>query len=345
MVMKKKQVSLKDVANEVGVSIATVSYVLSNRKDSRVSKAMAKKIKEVAKTLNYQPNKIAQSLKSGKTNTIGLIVADISNPFFANIARIIEDEATKLNYTVIFGSSDEKAEKSLHLIEFLSSRQVDGFIIVPSEGTDNQIVQLKRQNIPLVLIDRYFPGISTNYVVIDNFEASSKVVDELIVSGYKKIGMIAYSNPLFHMRERIRGYRETIQNHFGGKISPNLVEIDYNDSKKQVRAAIDNLLSGENPVDAVFFATNTLAILGLKYIDELSLTVPKDIAIISFDEGEAFDFYYCPLTHIRQPLDEMGKRAVQILTQQIATPDMGEKQICLKADLIKGKSSLAIYSS
>ncbi len=338
--MKKRQVSLKDIANEVGVSIATVSYVLSDRKDSRVSEAMAKKIKEVAKTLNYQPNKIAQSLKSGKTNTIGLIVADISNPFFANIARIIEDEATKLNYTVIFGSSDEKAEKSLHLIDFLSSRQVDGFIIVPSEGTDNQIIQLKQQNIPLVLIDRYFPNISTNHVIIDNFEASGKIVNELIASGYKRIGMIAYSNPLFHMRERIRGYQETIQNHFGNNISPNLVEIDFNDSRKQVCTAIDGLLAGENPIDAIFFATNTLAILGLKYIDELSLRVPDDIAIVSFDEGEAFDFYYCPLTHIRQPLDEIGKKAVQVLTQQITQPDMGEKQICLKADLIKGKSSI-----
>ncbi len=340
--MKKKQVSLKDIANEVGVSIATVSYVLSDRKDSRVSQAMAKKIKEVAKTLNYQPNKIAQSLKSGKTNTIGLIVADISNPFFANIARIIEDEATNLNYTVIFGSSDEKAEKSLHLIDFLSSRQVDGFIIVPSEGSDNQIIQLKQQNIPLVLIDRYFPNISTNYVVIDNFEASSKVIKELIVSGYERIGMIAYSNPLFHMRERIRGYKETIQNHFDNRVSSNLVEIDFNDSENQIRTGIDSLLARENPIEAIFFATNTLAILGLKYIDELSLRVPNDIAIVSFDEGEAFDFYYCPLTHIRQPLDEIGKKAVQVLTQQIAQPDIGEKQICLEADLIKGKSSLKL---
>ena len=139
---KKKKVGLKEIAKDAGVSIATVSYVLSKGKNSRVSVEMSKKIEKIAKDLNYQPNRIAQSLKSGKTFTIGLIVADISNPFFAHIARIIEDEASKSNYTVIFGSSDEKPDKTMHLLEFFANRQVDGFILAPSRDSKKQILFL-----------------------------------------------------------------------------------------------------------------------------------------------------------------------------------------------------------
>ncbi len=136
-VMKKK-VSQKDIARKVGVSTALVSYVLNNLKEGRINKVVAQKIRETAKELNYRTNQIARSLKMNKTFTIGLIVADISNSFFSSLARIIEDEADKKNYTVIFGSSDENAQKSWKLINALVDRQVDGFIIAPAENTESQ---------------------------------------------------------------------------------------------------------------------------------------------------------------------------------------------------------------
>ena len=152
-----KKISLKDIANEVGVSIALVSYVLNGReKEARVGQEMAEKIRKAALKLNYQPNFIARSLKSGKTNTIGLIVADISNPFFSNLARIIEDEAKKYGYIVIFGSSDESAEKSADLIDVFLNRQVDAFIIAPAAKTEKQIKRLKERKVPFVLITATF---------------------------------------------------------------------------------------------------------------------------------------------------------------------------------------------
>ncbi|NHF58587.1 LacI family transcriptional regulator [Flavobacteriaceae bacterium TP-CH-4] len=337
--MKKKQVSLKDIAKEVGVSIATVSYVLSKGKDSRVSDAMSEKIREVAKRLNYQPNIIAQSLKSGTTNTIGLILADISNPFFANLARVIEDEAAKYNYTVIFGSSDEKATKSKQLIDFLSSRQVDGFIIAPSEGSEDQIHALQQQGIPVVLIDRFFPNISTDYVIIDNYESSYRVVAELIRSGHRRIGMLAYTDGLYHMQERIRGYQTVLSDNQLVEAPEWLGKISYTNGKKEIEAAIDSMLAGDKPIDSIFFATNTLAIHGLKYLGKLNKKVPDDIAVVSFDEGEAFDFYYCPLTHVRQPLEEMGKAAVQSLSNRIKNPKIPQQAICLSAEVVVRKSS------
>ena len=205
-----KKISLKDIAKKVGVSTATVSYALSKDKENKVSAAVAKKVRKVAKELNYQPNQIAKSLKSGRTYTIGLIVADISNPFFAQIARIIEDEAAKLGYTVIFGSSDEKSKKSWDLIQLLLNRQVDGFILAPTEGSEAQVQYLKGVKIPFVLIDRYFPQLATNYVVIDNYNAAFGAVERLVKTGNKKIGIIAYSSKLQHMKERIKGYREAM---------------------------------------------------------------------------------------------------------------------------------------
>ncbi|MFC4872532.1 LacI family DNA-binding transcriptional regulator [Negadavirga shengliensis] len=330
----KKKVSLKDIAEIVGVSTATISYVLSKGEENRVSPKMAAKIKKVAKELNYQPNQIAKSLKSGRTFTIGLIVADISNPFFANIARIIEDEAKKRDYTVIFGSSDESEDKSRDLIRFLSNRQVDGFIIAPTEKSIDQIEQLKAQNIPFVLIDRYFPELETSYVVINNYQAAYDAVSRLIDTGHSSIGVISYSQGLFHMRERVRGYKRAVLDHGLNFKKTWMKEVSYANAKKEVEAAIDQLVSKRKEVSALFFATNTLAVHGLKHIDRLKLKVPDDVGVVCFDQGEAFDFYYCPLTYVKQPLVELGTAAVNILIDQISRKNKGYSRTSLEAELI-----------
>lgn len=328
-----KKTSLKDIAKEVGVSVATVSYVLSKGNNSGVSKEVSEKVKEVAKKLNYQPNQIAKSLKMGKTFSIGLIVADISNPFFSQIARNIEDEAKKYNYTVIFGSSDESAEKSQDLIKFLSNRQVDGFIIAPSENSEEQISYLNSQDIPYVLIDRYFPEIPSNFVVTKNYEASYEAVNRLIETGNRKIGMIAYSNSLYHMKERIRGYTEALKDH-GLEEFASIHQVNFNSIDEEVKTAIDEMFKYKSHINAIFFATNSLAVAGLKYIDALGYKVSKDIAVVSFDQGEAFDFYYCPLTYVNQPLFEIAKKATEILIKQMNSKEFLNEQISLGAELV-----------
>lgn len=331
-----RNVSLKDIAKKVGVSIATVSYVLSKGKDSGVSEAVSEKVKKAAKELGYQPNRIAQSLKMGKTFSIGLIVADISNPFFAEIARNIEDEAKKHNYTVVFGSSDEQLEKSWDLMRFLANRQVDGFIIVPTEGAEEQIRYLKKKSIPFVLIDRYYPGLAANHVVIDNYGASYKAVKHMLKNGVRNIGMFAYSSSLFHMKERIRGYRQALAE---VGIEEAIHEVDYNNIEKEVQEGINEFLR-DNPLDGVLFATNSLAIPGLKRIDELGLKVSRDIAVVSFDYGVAFDFYYCPLTYVKQPLEEISKKATEILIQEISEKNFLNKQVCLESKLVVRQSGM-----
>lgn len=334
-----KRVSLKDIAEKVGVSIALVSYVTNGlEKEKRVGADVVERIKKAAVELNYRPNRIAQSLRSGTTKTIGLIVADIANPFFGNLARVIEDEASRQGYTVIFGSSDEDSSKSASLIDILLNRQVDGFIIVPAEGTEMQVKTLQERGIPLVLTDRYFPEVTTNYVALDNFGASFDAVSHLIGNGHKRIGMVAYQSKLVHMQERVRGYKEAmIANNPGSEI--HIEEVRYDNIDADTSKAIDKLIRSEKKVDALIFATNALTISGLYSIRNLKLKLPEELAIIGFDGNAAFDFFSSPLTYIEQPIEEIGKEAVRILVDQI-NGSVKVSQIKLQHQLINRQSSM-----
>ena len=316
--MKKKRVSLKDIAEKVGVSTALVSYVLNGKeKEKRVGAELVVKIRRVLKEMNYKPNFIARSLRHGTTQTIGLIVTDIANPFFSSLARHIEDEANKSGYTVFIGSSDENYEKSNVLVETLLNRQVDGFIIVPAEGCLDCIKNLLEERIPLVMVDRYIPELLTNYVVLDNFSAAYNAATYLINKGYGKIGLIAFKSSLIHMRERIRGYEEAMKDKgLEKKIWIKYIRFDH--IKTDMNKAIEAVSSKDDKnVDALFFATNTLSIAGLYRINSLGIKVPENLSLIGFDGNEAFDFFYSPLTYVKQPVDEMGKEAVRILLDQI----------------------------
>ncbi|MCY7360248.1 MAG: LacI family transcriptional regulator [Rudanella sp.] len=335
-----RKVSLKDIAQKAQVSTALVSYVLNGKeKESRVGEEMAAKIRQIAQELNYQPNYLAQSLRSGKTQTIGLILADISNPFFANVARIVEDEAKRNGYTVIIGSSDENANKSKDLLDVLIKRQVDGFIIVSCEDSDEQVQELVDKHIPFVLLDRYFPAIATDFISTDHYEAAFEGGKHLITNGYQRIGMIAYESGMFHMDERIRGYQNALNDSRIPFREEWLKKVRFTYIEQEVKPAIDELISATEPVDALIFATYGLAINGLKYINELRLNVPDDLAIVSFGQAEAFDLYYCPITYLRQPIGLLGQTAVKLLVEKMDSTNKEPTQILMKAELVARESS------
>lgn len=333
----EKKIALKDVAQKIGVSVALVSYVLNGKeKEARVGADMAKKIRKAAIELNYQPNLIAKSLKMGKTKTIGLIVADISNPFFSSIARIIEDEAKKHGYVVIFGSSDESADKQLDLIDVFSTRLVDAFIIAPAAGTEDQITNIAKR-IPVILIDRFFPGIKIDCVHIDNFIASNKAVKQLIKNRRRKIGMLAYNTSQPHMRERKQGYKSALKEKSIQYRKSWLVEASYQNLEKDVAAKMKALLEPLQ-IDALFFATNSLAVAGLKQINKLGIKVPEELAIISFDESDAFDFFYSPVTYVSQSVTDIGKEAVKLVINRLHNKSKNSTDIIVEAKLIVRES-------
>ena len=335
----KKKVSQKDIARKVGVSTALVSYVLNNLKEGRISKAVAQKIRETAKELNYRTNQIARSLKLNKTFTIGLIVADISNTFFSGLARVIEDEADKKNYTVIFGSSDENAQKSWKLINALVDRQVDGFIIAPAENTESNLTYLKDHDIPFVLIDRYFPGLKTNCVAIDNYKAAYIAVQHMIDGGNKRPGMVTFNTTLYNLNERKRGYLEALKDNNISFEKSWCKELFFDAAKTNIEEAVHDLLSLSEPVDSLLFASNILAIYGLKYINAIGVKIPGDLAIVTFDQTDASDLFYAPLTYLKQPIQEMGKMATKILLENIEK-EKEAVQVNLEAPLVIRKSTL-----
>lgn len=336
-----RKVSLKDIAKEVGVSTALVSYVLNNLKEGRISKEISQKIREVAAQLNYRPNQIAKSLKTSKTFTIGLIVADISNPFSSSLARIVEDEAGKFNYTVIFGSSDENAQKFRKILDTLLNRQVDGLIISPPEQSEPLIHDLLKQEIPFVLLDRYFPGIKTNYVALDNFSAAANAVKHLVAVGCKRIGIVTYETELFHLRERKRGYLETLKKLKMPAKKSWVRQVDIANDPAQIIKSVKELLSLSEPVDGLVFASNIIAAHGLRFINSLPLKVPADLSIVSFDETEALDLFYAPLTYIKQPLQEMGRKASMILIDSITSKNT-ITQVDMESELVIRASTARI---
>ena len=309
----QKRISLKDIAKKVGVSIALVSYVMNGQeKEKRVGAEVVKKIKDAAEELNYQPNQIARSLRMKTSKTIGLIVADIANPFFGQLARIIENEANKSGYTVIFGSSDEDVTKSAILINTFLNRQVDGLIIVPAEGGDSQIQNLLKKKIPLVLVDRYYPDINASHIVLDNYQATYDATIHHIQNGFSRIAMVAHKSQLIHMKERIRGYKNAmIDNNLSEFICVDEIRFDYYDEDmEKVFVEFEKKNKG---INALVFATNTLSIFGLYCIRNKCLKVPENIAFIGFDGGDVFDLFNPQLSYVRQPLDEMGKESFRVL--------------------------------
>jgi LacI family transcriptional regulator len=330
----KKSVSLKDVARHLGVSVALVSYVVNGKeREARVSIEMAAKIRKTLTDLNYQPNLIAKSLKSGKTNTIGLIVADISNPFFSSIARIIEDEAKKHGYVVIFGSSDESAKKSNDLVDVFLNRQVDAFIIAPAAGTEQQVRALQLRNSAVVLIDRYFHGLDTDSVRINNFDAAKEAVRHLIKNKKRRIAMLAYDSDLPHMQDRKNGYKAALKQ-AGIRFKRSwLAGASYHNIEHDAGKAMEQW-SNPLQVDAVFFATNSLAVAGLKKINDLGIRVPEELAVISFDESDAFDFFYSPVSYVSQSVPDIGKAAVRLVIDRIRDINKKPATAIIKAKLV-----------
>lgn len=331
-----KKIALKDIAKLANVSTAAVSYVLNNQ-EHRVAPENAKKIKAIARKLNYRPNQIARSLKTNKTHTIGLVVANISYRFTTGITSAIEAQAKKNKYTVIFGSSDEHVEKFDELVNVFINRQVDGLILVPVENGESEIRYLKEQNIPFVLIDRYFPDTPTNYIAVDNYKTVANGVSYLVENGNKNIAFVNYKSKQFHLKERTRGYLDALKKHNISSRKTLYREIRQEQMDTEIGKAIDSLLQTAKGKLTIFFATDTLTINALKYLTRKKLKVPDDVHVLSFDEAEAFELYPCPITHCRQPLEDMGKMAVETLLSVIENKKV-TTQMLLPADFVRGES-------
>lgn len=333
----RNKVSLKDIAKAAGVSTAVVSFVMNNKYAGRVSEAKAQEVKAIAEQLDYTPNQIAKSLKKDRTYTIGLIIADISNLFYSNIARYIEDASKKYQYNVLFGSADENADKFKELVQVMLSRQVDGIILAAPKGTEDTLEYLKQLNIPFVLIDRHFPKIQDiNTIGINNYQASYAVVEHMVRGGFKKPAMITLRTELAHMRERTAGFKQA-----AGELldleKPEIVEVQEALLSEQIESRMLKLL--KDGIDLVYFSTNKIAMEGLAVLVKHGIQVPRQMGVICFDEADAYKIFHTSITFVKQPLQQIGQESVEMLISLI-DGKLSSKSIVLGTQIIAANSSV-----
>ncbi|HEY4788104.1 MAG TPA: LacI family DNA-binding transcriptional regulator [Bacteroidales bacterium] len=311
--MIKSKVTITDIARHLNVSVALVSLVLTDKwKENRISKELAERVNESAKQLGYKPNVVAQALRTGKSGIIGLIIADISNPFYSIIVRIIEVEAEKAGYEVMFGSSEEQLSKFIKVGETLISRQVDGLIVVPVVGSGDILSSWKARNIPIITIDRFIPDIKVPYVGNNNYQGSLAVTEFLVQKGYKEISFITNDSGLSNFKERENGFLDCLKQNTRDHISYSVFKVSYsNNWRKELRTLMKLLLKSSTRV--IYFGQNMLGIEGLRICKELDISIPADIPIVSYDNPEIFEIYKPGITCYEQPITEMAKTAVSIL--------------------------------
>lgn len=332
-----ERASMKDIAKIAGISVATVSYVLNKKEGQRISEETKKKIFEVAEILNYTPNRIARSLQNNKSKLLGLIVADISNEFYSNIARHLEDKALKLGYTLIIGSSDENPEKFGKLVELFSQQQVDGMIVAPVAGSEATFQKLLAKNYPVVTIDRYLEEINVPGVILNNREIAESTTNYLIEKDFDQIIYLGYDTKLPHLLDRQYGFETAIAESDKSIVSKNIL-VGLENITVEIQTKLEEVL-GKNPTKtALYFSSNKLAIGGLAYLVKNQIKVPQDVSVIAFDETDAYQLFPAEISYIKQPLEEMADEAVNLLDMQINDYSTTAKKIILAGSLITQNS-------
>ena len=337
-----KKVTIKDVAREAGVSVTLVSFVMNakmgkdGRLDCPVKPETAARVLKVARKLGYRRNAAAASLRSGRSNTIAVIPTDISNKFFAGISRYIEDKAFSYGYTVLFGSSEESAERLDAVMDTVLAYNIDGVIVAPVQGGMPAISKAINSNIPVVLLDRDMEGLEdVGKVLLDDVEAGKMATNHLLEKGYKKIEMISYTLGISTIKEREEGYKVAMKE-AGFEENINIQYTTYGDAKADVAHFVKDAIA--RGVEALFLPTYSVCAQTLAVMKENGIKTPKDLALVGFDESDVYSLYENSVAHIVQPLRELGEKSVQVLRNMIEK-EPGETTIILKPSLMDGGSA------
>ncbi|MCK5768557.1 MAG: LacI family DNA-binding transcriptional regulator [Candidatus Atribacteria bacterium] len=326
--------TIKDVAKLAGVHPSTVSRVINN--DSRISEKTKNKVIYVINKLGYTPNAIARGLKTKRTNTIGMLIPDITNPFFADLARGGEDEASENGFNVILCNSDEKLEKERTYLEILKEKRVDGLILGSVHIKDKSIFRLEKIKYPYILVSRDIEGLDKNCIIVNDIAGGTMATEHLIKLGHRRIAHITGPLKVKSAINRLEGYRIALKkNHIEYK--EELVEEGDFRIAGGYKAMKKLLKMSELPT-AIFAANDLVAIGAMQAIQKRKYHIPKDFCIIGFDDIKLASFVYPTLSTIRQPMLEMGNLAVKTLLRIIKGGEFNQKKVILKPELIVRES-------
>lgn len=329
------KVTIREVAAKAGVSPATVSRVVGNY--GYVSQKTRRKVLAAVKELGYRPDSIARSLVTRATHTIGLVVTDITNPFFANLVRGVEEVTWQHGYTLILANTDEDMQREKAVIQTLQEKRVDAFIVVPASSQGSPHLQeVVSRGIPLVLVDRGVRNLAVDTVMVDNEEGAYKAVSHLIRLGHSRIGIVLDNLKITTNEERLAGYRRALlENSLTAEES--LIQ-SCRFTQHSAYELVSNMLAGHERPTALFTANNFMTIGAIQAIREAGLSIPQDIALVGFDDLE-WNLVNVPyLTAVAQPVFEMGNIAAQRVIAQLKGEENSVMEIRLKTKFIVRQS-------
>jgi len=332
-----KKITIRDVSRECGYSTTTVSHVLNNTRN--VAWETRKKVLEAVKKLNYRPNLIARSLKGKGSKTIGIIISDIREGFFAEITKTVEIEISKLGYNLILCDSEHNFKKEKFYFDILHQKGVDGIILAPVNIFKPPFrvnPDLKMTQIPFVQIDRKLKNVNADFVGINNFLSSKRAVEYLYKCGYKSIGLITYPPWVYTMQQRIKGY--VLAEKERGKYKKQKILVLNYDSAKN-KEMINNWIKSTK-LDAIVCGNDEICLSVLSVIEKIGLNIPEEIGLLSFDDNKWFKFLQYPVVAIKQPTYAIAKIAVSLLIEHIENrKTVLPREIILPAELVTGVGS------
>lgn len=313
------KISMKDVAQKAGVSTATVSHVINKTRFVRVE--TKKKVLDAMKNLNYYLNSAARSLRSRKSNVIGLLVPDISNFFFTSIARGVENTLKRNGYNLIFSNSNENLESEIEQIKIFNTQLVDGLIIAPVPGDHTFLNELLSGDYAVVFIDRKPKGYQGDCVLGDNIKGTYDAISMLIKKGHSRIGIITGLPGLTTTEERLIAYKKALSD-YKLKIDEDLIKVGFSQFEEGYKSTKE--LLEYTDITALFVTNNLMTVGAIKYLKEKRVAIPGDIAIIGFDDYRWASIIEPPLSMVKQPAYDIGEKASKLLLKKIKKEVIGD---------------------
>ncbi|PNV60994.1 LacI family transcriptional regulator [Clostridium sp. chh4-2] len=326
-----KDITIKDIANEAGVSISTVSRVING--NYPVRQEVREKVEAVMKELEYHPNAVARSLRINKTNLIALVVADLSNHFFMEIAKGLELEVSKMGYHLVIASSGGDIEKERELIDTLVGKRIDGLVIASSDSDGGKIQKCLSLGIPVVLVDRTIKNITTNQILWNDFDSSYKLTKLLTDNGHKKLAIVnvTLTNP--NGSNRLEGFKQAVAD-AGIPVSEAFIS-PSNFSGRQAYDYVMKIMKEENRPTAIYCANNIMLEGTLQALRELNLKVYDDVSVAAFGNLECNKYITPQITSADQDSLEMGHQAGEILSGLLAGKNTYSTQIILDSKIVE----------
>jgi LacI family transcriptional regulator len=323
--------TMADVAAKAGVSVATVSRALSGE-GRLVSAPVMERVQQAAEELGYHPNHLARNMRSGTSRIFGLVISDVSNPFFTAVARGAEDVAQAHGYSLVLSNTDENPEREAATLGVMTAERAAGIIIATTNENGEALRRSVAMGTAIVAIDRRIHGLPTDSVAVDNESGAHEAVHHLITLGHRRIAIVGGPSDAHTARERLRGY-ERAHREARLPLDPELVtEGTFRETSGL--ALTRRLLELPDPPSAIFSVNNLTTIGVMRALREAGRRIPDRISLIGFDDIPTAELLDPPLTAVRQPTYRMGAQAVELLIRRIEQPDAPVQEVLLSCSLV-----------